>query len=256
MSQAFLECTASKSSVASMPAFITMLEAPPGWSLRYGVQSYTRLLTTIHALSSLLCFSTSDMGMPFLSQSSVVLMSLPAVVGSSFATSPPFLAEPTPTASSAAHTAAVGLFGGVPLLPGAHSVAVADSNLPASSVIQPPDSLPGMVGCSNQTPVPSSSWCTLMRKRQLFIMPMTFHVRNIGCMFWLESTARQQISVQSLSRAASTSVSQRDQHQCLSVPLASAMESSGRVRSEISQDLPPSSEISARMIFRPPPTYA
>merc|ERR1719333_1410838 len=194
--------------------------------------------------------------MPFFTHSSVEVTSLPAVVGKSLlALATPVFTEPAPpTAAPASHTAAVGRFGGTPVRPGAHSVAVAASNLPASLVIQPPGSFPGCVGCSNQNPVPSSSSWTLTRNRQLFIMPMTFQVRNIGCMFWFESTARQQISEQSLSLATSISVSQWDQHQCLSVPLASAMGSSGRVRSAISQDLPPSSEISARMILWPPPT--
>mmetsp|Transcript_9825 Transcript_9825/g.26485 ORF Transcript_9825/g.26485 Transcript_9825/m.26485 type:complete len:203 (+) Transcript_9825:1460-2068(+) len=161
------------------------------------------------------------------------------------------------TAASWPHTAATGRFGAMPRGPGKARVACSASNLPASSVIQPPFSFPGIVGCSNQTPgTPKESvqGCTLMRKRQLFIMPMTFQVKCAGCMFWLESTARQQISLQLRKREASTSVSHHAQHQCLSVPRAAAISSSGRVRSAISQDLPPSREISARMIFRPPPT--
>mmetsp|Transcript_47473 Transcript_47473/g.146207 ORF Transcript_47473/g.146207 Transcript_47473/m.146207 type:complete len:202 (+) Transcript_47473:1411-2016(+) len=200
------------------------------------------------------------MGMPSASHSGLEVTSLPAPVGRSMAA-----LTPATTAARAAtvlaappwsQTAATGRRGATPRVPGSASEACAGLNFPASSVIQPPGSLPGIVGCSNHTPgSPNASVreCTLMRKMQLFIMPMTFQVRWAGCMFWFESTARQQISLQSRRREASTSVSHQAQHQCLSVPLAAAISSSGRTRSAISQDRPPSKEISARMTFRPPP---
>mmetsp|Transcript_115464 Transcript_115464/g.321031 ORF Transcript_115464/g.321031 Transcript_115464/m.321031 type:complete len:256 (-) Transcript_115464:1062-1829(-) len=255
MPQAFFECTAAKSSVASPPTAKRMLEAPPGWSFKYGVQSYTRPSTAIQADLASACLSNSSMGMPSLSHSGREVTSFPAC-------SPPAAGAGAGGGAGAAsrepgrQTAAVGRFGATPLAPGDASVAFAGSNFPASSVIQPPVSVPGCVGCSNHTAGPSSvvmGW-TFMRKRQLFIIPMTFQVRCIGCMFWFESTARQMISLHCSSRTASTSVSHHAQHQCLSVPRAAAISSSGRVRLAISQDKPPSNEISARMIRKPPPT--
>mmetsp|Transcript_58122 Transcript_58122/g.147440 ORF Transcript_58122/g.147440 Transcript_58122/m.147440 type:complete len:203 (+) Transcript_58122:497-1105(+) len=202
------------------------------------------------------------MGMPFVNHSGLDVTKRPACA-EAFAEPPANITSEAvfeatdSTAAPELHTAATERFGAAPRCPGRASAACSGSNLPASSVIQPPFSFPGMVGCSNQTPeTPEESFmgCTFMRKRQLFIMPMTFHVKCAGCKFWLESTARQQISVQFCSREASISVSHHAQHQCLSVPRAAAISSSGRVRSAISQDFPPSSEISARMIFKPPPT--
>mmetsp|Transcript_39424 Transcript_39424/g.94411 ORF Transcript_39424/g.94411 Transcript_39424/m.94411 type:complete len:204 (-) Transcript_39424:150-761(-) len=203
------------------------------------------------------------MGMPSASHSGREVTSLPAAVGSpapapaARTSAPAARAATVSVASPWLQTAATGRWGATPRFPGSAREASLGLYFPASSVIQPPGSFPGIVGCSNHTPgVPEASvqGCSLMRKRQLFIMPMTFQVRCMGCMFWFESTARQQISRQSRSRETSTSVSHQAQHQCLSVPLAAAISSSGRVRSAISQDRPPSREISARMIFRPPPT--
>mmetsp|Transcript_1801 Transcript_1801/g.5925 ORF Transcript_1801/g.5925 Transcript_1801/m.5925 type:complete len:215 (+) Transcript_1801:1038-1682(+) len=58
---AFALCTASKSSVLSVPAFMTMLAFPPGCAplAMYAVQSYTLSFTRIHASSSESCFSIS-----------------------------------------------------------------------------------------------------------------------------------------------------------------------------------------------------
>mmetsp|Transcript_12452 Transcript_12452/g.31808 ORF Transcript_12452/g.31808 Transcript_12452/m.31808 type:complete len:206 (+) Transcript_12452:1047-1664(+) len=58
---ALLECSASNSSVQSCPPLMRMEAAPPGWSSRYLVASYTLPLTTIQMSSLVVCLATSSM---------------------------------------------------------------------------------------------------------------------------------------------------------------------------------------------------
>mmetsp|Transcript_28577 Transcript_28577/g.88429 ORF Transcript_28577/g.88429 Transcript_28577/m.88429 type:complete len:202 (+) Transcript_28577:644-1249(+) len=57
--QALREWIAANSSVQSVPAFIVMDDAPPGWSWRYAFVSYTTPLTAIQQSVGESCFARS-----------------------------------------------------------------------------------------------------------------------------------------------------------------------------------------------------
>mmetsp|Transcript_82534 Transcript_82534/g.164574 ORF Transcript_82534/g.164574 Transcript_82534/m.164574 type:complete len:212 (+) Transcript_82534:1123-1758(+) len=125
-----------------------------------------------------------------------------------------------------------------------------------SSSNQPPK-LPGpaSVGCWNLRagmPVASSATrCTLIRKYELFIMPITFQVRFSGWRFIAESQPRTRISaVSHVQRSESgTSSSQKHQHQYRPYSVGS----SGWLSFDSVHVLPPSMETSTRITLRPPP---
>jgi hypothetical protein len=61
----------------------------------------------------------------------------------------------------------------------------------------------------------STCWCSLILKWQLFIMPMRFQVRWLGCVFMLLSHARTSTSLARANSTVCTSNCQKIQHQCL-----------------------------------------
>mmetsp|Transcript_2901 Transcript_2901/g.9146 ORF Transcript_2901/g.9146 Transcript_2901/m.9146 type:complete len:358 (-) Transcript_2901:837-1910(-) len=221
---AFSEWSASKSSVASVPAAIRMEEAPPGCSSRYGVASYTTPLTAIQQSSLVECL---------------------AISASENCFSPPVGAA----AAAAAGTAA---FGASPCLPSTCS-----SNQP------PKLPGPASVGCWKRSagmPASSSVRCTCTRKYELFIMPITFQTMLSGCRFIAASQARQQSIARSgstplpieKSSDISTSCSQKTQHQKRPYSVGFSV----RLIVVRVHVLPPSRESSTRIILRPPPLYA
>merc|ERR1719198_549326 len=128
--------------------------------------------------------------------------------------------------------------------------------LPITDSSNQPPKLPGpaRVGCWNCSagaPAASKTRCTLQRKYELFIMPITFHVIFSGWRFMAASQPRHSSSAPSSAHTSirSISCSQKHQHQylpycvgfswCLSVVSVHV--------------LPPSSETSTRMTLRPPP---
>mmetsp|Transcript_16157 Transcript_16157/g.51568 ORF Transcript_16157/g.51568 Transcript_16157/m.51568 type:complete len:298 (+) Transcript_16157:1090-1983(+) len=215
---ALLECSASKSSVQSVPAVMRMEDAPPGWSSRNGVESYTLPLTTNQQSSLVECLATS----------SIVYVLPPALT----------LAA---TGSGAAAGAAPGLpidcsSNQPPKLPGPASV--------------------GCWNLREGLPAASRTRWMWMRKWELFIMPITFHTMLSGCRFIAASHARQRSSAFSepgepiVKRSeTSTSCSQKTQHQWRPYSVGFSV----RLMVVSVHVWPPSSDSSTRMILRPPP---
>mmetsp|Transcript_29651 Transcript_29651/g.95224 ORF Transcript_29651/g.95224 Transcript_29651/m.95224 type:complete len:201 (-) Transcript_29651:256-858(-) len=118
--------------------------------------------------------------------------------------------------------------------------------------IHPPSCGPGRVGCSNLSTLAPSlvTWaCFLLRKWQLFIIPITFQVISLGWVFMSSPQALREISLQSSIHPIGTSRCQSTQHQCLSYFVGLIF----WVNSARCHVLPSSNESSHRMIARPPP---
>mmetsp|Transcript_4632 Transcript_4632/g.16637 ORF Transcript_4632/g.16637 Transcript_4632/m.16637 type:complete len:274 (+) Transcript_4632:1008-1829(+) len=211
---------ASNSSVASWPAVIRMDSAPPGWSARYSVASYTFPSCTNQADFSVLCLAISSSVYVLAAESKLF-------VGLCFAS----------LAGSLAGSGAFGV-GSVSFL----------------GTIQPPGPFAATVGCSNwsaRAPSCLMGW-TLTLKWQLFIIPITFQVMSLGWVFIPSSHDLSEISSMPTRSSTLISSSQWHQHQYLPYALGFSVWCS----LHRFQTLPPSKEISVRMTFLPPPEYA
>jgi hypothetical protein len=204
---------ALKSSVASWPATMRMLSAPPGCSSRNGVASYTLPSCTNQALDSLLCFSTSAIVMPrpFSPLATPFAAAAATFLG----------ADAGADAAAAAAAAPLALAGGsgplAAVMPAASSACCRRLSSSRHPMLPRVPTSTG-AGCWNRTPMlPSASvygWMST-RKWQLFIMPMTFHVMVAGCVFMVSSHARSSSSLARKKSNTGTSMSQCTQHQYL-----------------------------------------
>mmetsp|Transcript_10026 Transcript_10026/g.33079 ORF Transcript_10026/g.33079 Transcript_10026/m.33079 type:complete len:248 (-) Transcript_10026:887-1630(-) len=138
------------------------------------------------------------------------------------------------------------------------SAASDDSDMPpdgsslASGVIHPPSCVPASVGCSNRRPVEPSEW-TSMVNHGLLYMPMTFHVKFLGCVFIVLSHARHATR---LARATSKSGSLMAQlTQPKYFPAAFGVLGGWDMSSSWTRchEMPSSNVTSTRMTSRPPP---
>mmetsp|Transcript_451 Transcript_451/g.1854 ORF Transcript_451/g.1854 Transcript_451/m.1854 type:complete len:363 (-) Transcript_451:1274-2362(-) len=245
---ALAECTASKSSVESTPAFMVMDALPPGCrpSARYLFTSYTLPLTTIQQSSSVSCFSTSAMEMSVAPGGGGTYPAAGAAAGAS--------STGAPSASLAAVCSA--WFSGMGVSSPPRSVVMESTRrfqAPAVEPIQPPGLDAGSVGCSHLTqrspPGPAEETCVLMRNQGLFPMPMRFQVRSRGCVLLPSSQARHISSSQFASSSQGSSYDQCAQHQLLPY-IVRPHGSSCLARRQL---WPPSMDTSTRVMARPPP---
>mmetsp|Transcript_12609 Transcript_12609/g.33756 ORF Transcript_12609/g.33756 Transcript_12609/m.33756 type:complete len:321 (-) Transcript_12609:246-1208(-) len=250
--------TSSYARVASVPTTPMIESGPPGWSFMYasGIL-YTVPRMASHASDLLVCLATSSsvigpsgMGAAALAPAMSFMEAGGAgdLAPAAGAAAPPlsWRAMPTPEGLRDIMTAEA-----TRLRPDIRGEGVAIASRLARS-IQPPCCLPGRVGCSKvreeTTPRVYVRWI-FTRKMGLLSMPITFHVRWLGCVFMCESQARQHTSLAERRRVTDTLKDQRQWHQYL--PYSVGV--SGCSTTPPSHVTPPSREISARITFLPPP---